>query len=606
MAIPVYSPLPDFVGQHSRRLPVSGVTAPLTIVGTQLAIENSVGATVLSVSTDPTLAAASDTVIATQAATKAYADAVAAAMPPAAPPIYNTGTLVELRNDLGAQVTTISTSTSLAPGDDVHVPTQGAVGSFTSSWTANHAFTSATAPLSGTPPSPVKLVNSVGATVTSVSTDPTLAANSDTIVATQKATKGYADAHAIPPVDPPIYSTGTNLVLRNTLAAQVTAISPSTSLSPGDDVTVPTQGAVGSYVSSWTSNNAYTSASAPLTGTPPNPLRIINSNGNTVTSVSTDGTFTSNSDTLIPTQKATKTYIASVIPGTYITSVTAPLSVTLGNLSIADASAISSGVVTTGIQTLAGAKTLTGHLLLSSTGSQLSLTDPLGLGTTVIMANGSGRTAIDQTSGIDVKFGGVVAHTIAATSSVFTGTVRVDNLSIPSTGAAVVQHSVSPVSGEYDIVSGLVTVLTQNGVDALHVTTTAMTPRVMLQPMAGFGSVPTPTPYTVAVPTAFNNYILQDDCYIARFDVTAGNPSSFTGFDFNSVPKQGHEIKLFFVATSGIAIITIAHEHAGSLAGNRIWTPTTANLTLTCNPLGCVGMWYSNLDNRWLVSNYQP
>lgn len=75
-----------------------------------------------------------------------------------------------------------------------------------------------------------------------------------------------------------------------------------------------------------------------------------------ITSISTDNTFAIATDSQLATKKAIKDYISSGGGGMPITSVSLPLDLTLGNLSIYDASPTSSGVVNTVGQTFTGAK----------------------------------------------------------------------------------------------------------------------------------------------------------------------------------------------------------------------------------------------------------
>lgn len=85
-----------------------------------------------------------------------------------------------------------------------------------------------------------------------------------------------------------------------------------------------------------------------------------------VSSISTDNTFVGATDTELATRKATKEFVEGYVPAPFITSVSLPLEVTLGNLTIRAASATESGIVTIGDQKFEGEKTFKDLLKASS------------------------------------------------------------------------------------------------------------------------------------------------------------------------------------------------------------------------------------------------
>jgi hypothetical protein len=366
---------------------------PVYITAGDIGLQNDATAAVTTISTDGTFALAADTQLVTALAVKTYVDNSAMS---ADPPIYNTAGVLGLKNTLSDAVTAISPNTALSPGDDATLPTQGAVGAYTSSYVTYHSVTGATAPLYVAPPSPIQIHNNNGATVTTVSTDNTLAANSDLYIATQKATKGYVD----------------NLVTVRGATSPLTVVSTA--------------------------------------------VQINNSAAARITEVSIDGTLADNSDTKIATQKAVKTYCSS-LPGGYITSVSTPLSVASGNLSIAAAGASSSGIVTTGTQTIAGAKTLSGvtHVSNTTAGSS-SVTGALTVAGTIGGSTGAWlgadlRMDIDPINGPAMIYSTVDGNELVLTAQGHGPQVEIQSLSY---GGNLVVWSAPTSDKEIDFVDG--------------------------------------------------------------------------------------------------------------------------------------------------------
>lgn len=132
-----------------------------------------------------------------------------------------------------------------------------------------------------------------------LSTDGTLADNSDVKVPTQKAVKTYADGLAITlgtgDVVGPASSVDGNIVLFSGVSGKIvkessTAISTDGTFAGNSDVLIPTQKAVKTYADT----------------------KIASSY------LDTDGTLTANSDTKVPSQKAVKTYADTKMPSSYL------------------------------------------------------------------------------------------------------------------------------------------------------------------------------------------------------------------------------------------------------------------------------------------------
>lgn len=111
-----------------------------------------------------------------------------------------------------------------------------------------------------------------------------------------------------------------------------------------------------------------------------------------VQEISTDNTFAGATDTRLATQKAIKDYITS---HTLATGLNEPLYLNLTNIDIRDASLTTRGVMTTGTQSIAGAKTFTGNVHVNGDeeiGGVVTLTRPLGSGGCSVQAVGTNQS----------------------------------------------------------------------------------------------------------------------------------------------------------------------------------------------------------------------
>jgi len=99
--------------------------------------------------------------------------------------------------------------------------------------------------------------------------------------------------------------------------------------------------------------------------------------GTSISEISVDSTFAIATDAQLSTKKAIKDYIATLSTG-LVTSVTYPLYMTLHNLSMYEASALESGFISTGPQTITGVKSFLrqGHFM-EGTMSSSSITGSL-------------------------------------------------------------------------------------------------------------------------------------------------------------------------------------------------------------------------------------
>lgn len=188
-------------------------SAPMNYALNNISLINSALAAITSISTDSTFAANSDVVIPTQKAVRIYSNAISGNTPVS----YNPTTRkISLTNVLVQTITSIDTSMLLVAPSNLSLPTTAAVKGYADAQVDNITATS-----------PViynlrnlKLVNSAASNITSISTDTTLAANLDTTIATQKATKAYVDTAIAGVVTP--YLDGVNTFVRDNVLNKFT------------------------------------------------------------------------------------------------------------------------------------------------------------------------------------------------------------------------------------------------------------------------------------------------------------------------------------------------------------------------------------------------
>jgi hypothetical protein len=219
----------------------------------------------LTTDTDVTLAANSDNKVATQKATKAYADAAAAA---------------KVADAINDTVTTIA-------------PSQNAV------------FDA----LAGKIPTSF------------LDTDVALSANSDTKIATQKATKAYADAAASAKVADAINDAVTTIApsqnaVFDALAGKVPTsyLDTDVALSANSDAKIATQKATKAYADAAASAKVTDAIADGVTTVAPSQNAVFDALAAKLPTsyLDTDGTMAANSDTKIPSQKAVRTYVAGL------------------------------------------------------------------------------------------------------------------------------------------------------------------------------------------------------------------------------------------------------------------------------------------------------
>ncbi len=396
-------------GNPTYSLP-STLIAPGSLRTTSTLQVGSSGAIVTSISTDGTLASNLDTLLSSQKAIKTYVDTSDTAIK-AATYVTNTNQTALLPNS--------QSLSALATGIVGVTTATGLLTSYTLMGTANQVtVTNGTGGANPTFSLPSTLIapgtfqattsiniGGSGATITSISTDGTLAANSDALTVTQKAVKTYADTAdtaiksysyitktdntANLPNSVPLSGIATGFLANTTATGVLTA---RTMTGTANQVTV-TNGD-GSGVPTF---------SLPITLITPGTLQVgstlnVGGAGATVTSISIDGTMAANSDTLVSTQKAVKTY-ADAVGGA---------SVTLTNAGIAGGT---TSLVNDGTGPALAVKGLVGStnilVTTNTTDTTISLTGTIAVTNALTMNNGGAGAASGTT------FDGSVARTIS-------------------------------------------------------------------------------------------------------------------------------------------------------------------------------------------------
>lgn len=392
----------------------------------------------------------SATAVPTQQSVKAYVDNTFALVDPTF--VTNTDERYRLPNSqplsiLSTGFATITTGTGIM-GSRVHTGTanqitvtngSGAVGNPTYSL-------SSTLIAPGTFQATTSInIGGAGATVTSISTDGTLAGNSDTLTVTQKAVKTYVDTAetatksysyitktdntANLPNSTPLSGLATGF-LANTTATGVltprtmTGTTNQINVANGDGSGVPTFSLSSTLIAPGTLQ-ATTSFN-------------IGGSGATVTSISTDGTMAANSDALLSTQKAIKTYVDT----------TGGAAVTLTNAGIAGGT---TSLVNDGTGPALAIKGLAGSTNISVTTNTTDTTIAL-TGTIPVANGGTGNTSVGasgtlaQSDGTKYTFTSLtfpstivqnrmlyagMTNTITAMNTVNGGVLRSDGFGVP-------------------------------------------------------------------------------------------------------------------------------------------------------------------------------
>lgn len=334
----------------------------------------------------------SATAVPTQQSVKAYVDNTFALVDPTF--VTNTDERYRLPNSqplsiLSTGFATVETATGII-GSRVHTGTANQITVTNGSGAAGNPIYSLPSTLiaPGTFQATTSInIGGAGATVTSISTDGTLAGNSDTLTVTQKAVKTYVDTAetatksysyitktdntANLPNSTPLSGLATGF-LANTTATGVltprtmTGTTNQINVANGDGSGVPTFSLSSTLIAPGTLQ-ATTSFN-------------IGGSGATVTSISTDGTMAANSDALLSTQKAIKTYVDT----------TGGAAVTLTNAGIAGGT---TSLVNDGTGPALAIKGLAGSTNISVTTNTTDTTIAL-TGTIPVANGGTGNTSV--------------------------------------------------------------------------------------------------------------------------------------------------------------------------------------------------------------------
>lgn len=101
----------------------------------------------------------------------------------------------------------------------------------------------------------------------------------------------------------------------------------------------------------------------------------------------------------------------------------------------------------------------------------------------------------------------------------------------------------------------------------------------------------------------FNNVAIPTTELIFMDGNVMTNNVHITGF---TQGINGRVIQVILYTTGANMNVIIDHDGGGSTAGNRIWTNTGSNVTLSANPLGAMTLVYYTLIGRWLMISANP
>jgi hypothetical protein len=504
----------------------------------------------------------------------------------------------------GPVVTAISSDGTLSTDSDSILSTQKAVKTYIDA----HGEASTASPPVYVTGADISLKNSIADPVTSISVDSTLAGNSDAIVPTQKAVKGYVDTRVTAGVIPPLYANDSGATeIRNSSGETINSVTVTTGLiSAPLHTRLLTEASTTNYVNLYVSEQCVTQVGAPFIWSRPNgTLRLGNDAFQYVTAISTDGAMAGNSDTALSTQKATKTYVDVHSP---VVSANAPLSITAGALSVSAASGVASGVVTTTAQTIAGSKTFTSGVSIANTSSPQLLVG-YNLSTQATVSVGStGATILMSPAALTLSAGGntqlVLTTNVAAVPVLLTA---VGLQVLDSAGGIGITSIATSGAGACTINSnGTDMTLSQSGISAInmHLGTVSIPYQLEMMGETKYQNIPPIITLTGAGP--FNDIALDNSSTVYILNVEAvSNNAHITGFGA-PVMTNARRINVFlYRATGGTITINLDHESAGSIAVHRVWCYQAQNLAMKINLQDCIQLFYCPYQSRWFVMTHE-
>jgi hypothetical protein len=501
----------------------------------------------------------------------------------------------------GVAVSGISTDATLAADSDALLCTQKAVKGYVD--THGEAST-ATAPVYITG-ADVSLKNTAAATVTGISTDATLAASSDTLIPTQKAVKDYVDTHEGPAtLTLPLYLNGTAGEIRNVLGATVTEVSNvSYFITPAVNTKIPTQLAMTEYTRTAIEDTAVVGATAPFRYSRPNAtLSLYSDASEYVTIISNSGTMVANSSITIPTQQAVRSYVAGYSP---VVAATAPLSIVARTISVAEATAAQAGVVTTVDQSFSGIKTFRSTTEFLSPVPQIYFGAELGTLSMLETAATTGNTRLTTPGTFSLVAAGGTA--LDATTTTLKTPLA---FSAPSVSAV---HQLSGTTATLASAGDGTSTLTVpaggfligQGANAVLSSAGGVTRIPQTLEIGGELKLSQPAVLlTLSGPGPFNDVPLANGASLFVFDcTTVTSGAHITGFSATSYTSCRICYLIFLHPTS--ANVIVDHLSSSSTANARVLCYRGTNLTLRVEVQDTLQLLYDPFHMKWITMTHE-
>jgi hypothetical protein len=450
-----------------------------------------------------------------------------------------------------------------------------------------------------------------GQAITSISTDGTLAGNSDATLPTQKAVKTYVDAHGeASTASPPLYVTAGNIDLKNSSGNTVTQIHVTTGIIPSPLYTMLCpERSMTDYVSTYVSEHALRSAALPLVyALPSGQVAMMNDAFQYVTTVSTDGTMAANSAQYLATQAAIRTYVGASSP---VVSASLPLTITARNMTVAEASGLATGTVNTTSQSFSGLKTFKDGIGSLGQVSMLTTTQP--------QLNVAYGTGIVATLGVAAT--GVMTLTTPNTFYTYVGTTPV-SMASAANATSYVPFSAPVVQVVEPTVGPTMTIQPfPDGTSTMSVPTGAFSmthgPNTVLSSVGGITTIPQmlsiggefklhqpAAQITLTGAGPFNNIPLTNGATLFVFDCTAVTSNAdITGFAMSSLTPCRVVYLVFLCPTS--IIINLRHQSALSLAANRVLCYRGVDLQMRVNIQDSMQLLYDPYHSKWIVMTHE-
>ena len=280
-----------------------------------------------------------------------------------------------------------------------------------------------------------------------------------------------------------------------------------------------------------------------------------------------------------------------------ITSATSPLSIATNVISITDASASTSGVITTGTQTIAGAKTFSSAITISAINAGLNLTGATTTSSYINIANTTGQLLIGVTSSTGTFWTGGAANAYASTIGTNTNTDltfatnNIIRLTISNSGPSTFTSSITASSFIKTSGTSSQFLKADGSVDSTAYGTGTITSVTGTAPVVSSGGT-TPAISMAAATTSVNGYLSSTDWTTfnskqGTITLTTTGTSGAATFVSNTlnIPNYGSALSGYVPYTGATTDVNLGSRalSAGNILGTTLSASQTSNSQSSLN-----------------------